>query len=577
MRRLNLLLFFLGFLGTAVIVSCNGEDPVEVPDVETKFQLSATEILVGESISFMNQSTGEPITFDWSFPGGSPATSSDENPQVTYNTAGTYSVTLEAANKKKSDIETKESVITVYEEIASILESSDTVVVRGQEVEFVSNSLGNIDSYSWIFEGGTPQTSTDESPVVEYLDLGAFDVSLDVNGFGEGASLLVEDHITVLDSVKADFTSNSGSFLMEEDESIQFEQTSTGNPVSYLWSFEGGTPATSTDENPSVQYTAQGTYDVKLIAYHEAHADTLEMTDVVTVLEKLEATFESDFTSIPDGQSVNFTDASTGNPTSWLWEFEGGTPSVSTDQNPSVTYDEIGNYDVKLVVNNGYATKEIIMQDYIQVSGLVGHFKFDSDLTDETDFGDWSYTNLATNNTPVFGADRSGDPSPAASLDYDGLAVVISNADRLLYNEVTISLWLQTTRVGGFYAILDKYSSAADYGYILTMNNGKIHFRGRDASGNFRDCGPSITSVNDGNWHHVVGVMTKNSTWQVWIDGNLEAELVGNFEIPRTLNSAQTTFGSSATSAIPISGDFDDLKLFNRALTQAEIQALANE
>lgn len=64
------------------------------------------------------------------------------------------------------------------------------------------------------------------------------------------------------------------------------------------------------------------------------------------------AAFTAEPTSITSGGSVQFTDLSTGSPTQWQWIFPGGTPSSSTDQNPSIIYENSGIYSVTLTVNN---------------------------------------------------------------------------------------------------------------------------------------------------------------------------------------------------------------------------------
>ncbi len=65
---------------------------------------------------------------------------------------------------------------------------------------------------------------------------------------------------------------------------------------------------------------------------------------------------------------VRFADRSMNNPTSWRWEFEGGIPSVSTDQNPLVRYVQSGSYSVKLIVENEYGSNEITYVGYIKVN-----------------------------------------------------------------------------------------------------------------------------------------------------------------------------------------------------------------
>ncbi|WP_264560492.1 T9SS type A sorting domain-containing protein [Flavobacterium sp. N2270] len=77
------------------------------------FTASATTICVGESITFTDTSTNLPFVWSWTFTGGTPSSSTDQNPVITYNTAGTYEVELVATNFNGSDTETKTAFITV--------------------------------------------------------------------------------------------------------------------------------------------------------------------------------------------------------------------------------------------------------------------------------------------------------------------------------------------------------------------------------------------------------------------------------------------------------------------------------
>ena len=79
------------------------------------------------------------------------------------------------------------------------------------------------------------------------------------------------------------------------------------------------------------------------------------------------AAFTANQTEIFVDESINFTDLSTNNPTSWSWTFEGGLPATSTDQNPIVVYTSPGIFDVTLMVANASGTDESIYIDYITV------------------------------------------------------------------------------------------------------------------------------------------------------------------------------------------------------------------
>jgi PKD repeat protein len=80
--------------------------------------------------------------------------------------------------------------------------------------------------------------------------------------------------------------------------------------------------------------------------------------------------FEANSTSICAGESVNFTDLSDGTVTSWSWNFEGGNPQTIGDQNPTITYNTPGTYDVTLTIGDGTNTETLTLTDYIVVNAL---------------------------------------------------------------------------------------------------------------------------------------------------------------------------------------------------------------
>ncbi len=82
----------------------------------------------------------------------------------------------------------------------------------------------------------------------------------------------------------------------------------------------------------------------------------------------LNADFVGNPTNIPVGGSVNFTDLSTGNPTSWNWTFTGGTPANSTTQNPAnIVYNTAGSYTVTLSISDGSSSDTETKTAYIIV------------------------------------------------------------------------------------------------------------------------------------------------------------------------------------------------------------------
>ena len=80
----------------------------------------------------------------------------------------------------------------------------------------------------------------------------------------------------------------------------------------------------------------------------------------------LDTDFSANKTSPCKGSAVKFTDESQG-ATSWSWVFEGGLPSTSAYQNPTVIYKTLGDFDVELTASNGLASETKTKENYISV------------------------------------------------------------------------------------------------------------------------------------------------------------------------------------------------------------------
>ncbi|MDA9563860.1 gliding motility-associated C-terminal domain-containing protein [Flavobacteriales bacterium] len=92
----------------------NSNYTINSPAPVADFSASNTALCTGEGIFFTDLSTNAPQTWSWSFPGGSPNSSSQQNPSgIKYYTPGTYQVELTAANSSGSDTETKTGYIVV--------------------------------------------------------------------------------------------------------------------------------------------------------------------------------------------------------------------------------------------------------------------------------------------------------------------------------------------------------------------------------------------------------------------------------------------------------------------------------
>ena len=165
----------------------------------------------------------------------------------------------------------------------------------------------------------------------------------------------------------ADFTSDTTQ--PQVGEQVQFLDTSTGIPTSWNWIFTGGIPATSNEQNPLIQYDTAGNYEVSLEAINDAGTNTKVVQNYITVtVIPVVADFSADTTTPNEGDTVIFTDLSTGTPTEWSWTLPGATPDVSVEQNPSVVYSTAGTYTVALTASKVGSTDTETKVDYIEVT-----------------------------------------------------------------------------------------------------------------------------------------------------------------------------------------------------------------
>lgn len=90
--------------------------PVSSPSVDFTTECSSIKGCKGSSYKFYDLSTHNPTSWSWTFPGGTPATSTEQSPSITYNTAGIHSVSLVSSNSAgDGTMETKTSYITIYD------------------------------------------------------------------------------------------------------------------------------------------------------------------------------------------------------------------------------------------------------------------------------------------------------------------------------------------------------------------------------------------------------------------------------------------------------------------------------
>jgi choice-of-anchor B domain-containing protein len=323
------------------------------------FTASATQGCTPFTVEF-NDSSDSTATWLWTFEGGSPATSTEQNPVVTYDTPGTYDVSLTVLTNAGNTYTVEQSDFVV---VGMAPTAGFTFAVNGSTVTFTNTSTGT-GSYVWMFGNGFG--SPNPNPTHTYQAPGTYTVTLTVtNGCGSDT---YSQEVVIDANIAPTAQFSPGTTTGCVPLTVEFTDQSTGNPTSWSWSFPGGTPATSTEQNPSVTYTTPGTYDASLTVTNGVGSNQVTKTQLILVNN---IPFV-DFTFSVSAGTVTFTNTSQ-NATSYQWNFGNGTTSQSA--NPTVTYAQNGNYDVTLTASNecGFA----VFTQTVQISGITAVFELD--------------------------------------------------------------------------------------------------------------------------------------------------------------------------------------------------------
>lgn len=406
---------------STITVSAGNDPPT------AQFSAAPTSGFAPLTVNFTDQSTG---ATSWSWDFGDTGTSSAQNPSHVYNSPGLYTVTLTATNSYGSDVETKTDYISVTTQQAPVADftASSTSIYTGQSVTFTDASTNNPTSWSWTFDDGTPASSTDQNPTITYNTVGTFTVELTATNAAGSDTETKTNYITVQDQPLDYCDSQGNNYNYEYIGEVtvgSFTNTSGGSNYTDFTNLtvnltEGGTFNVSlTPVFPSSTYTeywkiwidynvdgdfedageevfsgvgtsvVTGDFTVpsgvagltrmrvsmkwdaaqtpcEAFSYGEVEDYSVNIT--AGSVDPPVANFTASATNINEGDSVNFTDTSTNNPTAWSWTFTGGTPATSTVQNPSVTYNTAGIYAVELTATNAGGSDTETKNGYITVN-----------------------------------------------------------------------------------------------------------------------------------------------------------------------------------------------------------------
>ncbi|MBD3334918.1 MAG: PKD domain-containing protein, partial [Candidatus Eisenbacteria bacterium] len=418
---------YIGKLGAGRVNAFRAVD-TGTPPPAADFSASPTTGCAPLAVAFTDLSTGEITGWEWDF--GDGGTSTAQNPSYTYTAAGTFTVSLTVTGPGGSDTATKIDYIAVADVPAAEFSGAPTSGPAPLTVEFTDLSTGGPTAWSWDFGNGGTSTAQNPSATYSAAGDYTVSLTVS-NACGTDAvtktgyihvtepspQAYALSDIPVAGSVSGAYTDTHASDGVYE---AITEVNSGTHPrkwysmLEHRWDFQvtAGTAVTFQVEayrpdNPDgddfiFEYSAGGSAFLPLVTVNSAteqiynaelpadlsgavvirvvdsdhtrdrqSLDTIYIDSMVIESSSGPVPPTADFTADPTAGTapltVQFTDLSTGEPTSWSWSFgDGGT---SAAQNPSHEYTAAGTYTVALTASNAYGDDTETKLDYITVTG----------------------------------------------------------------------------------------------------------------------------------------------------------------------------------------------------------------
>ena len=332
-----------------VVVPVEEEAPAPVVDeLVANFTFSADTINVGEEVRLVDDSTGDPTSWNWDFGDGTSAS----GPDVTkiWGSEGNFTVTLFIANAGNDLAEQTHQFVVIAEDVLRIPTAgftlSSNVVEVGEAVTFTSTSTGDPETLLWEFGDGS--TASGPSASHAFSEPGVYQVTLTASNAAGPNSVTAQ--VEVVSGVELP-VAVIGPFpgVVEVGQVITFLSESENSPTSTSWDFGDGNTANSVQARHS--FDAPGTYRVRLAVANSAGLDEAFVDIVVEPrVNAPVARFNSSSNVAIVGEDILFNDLSLNGPTTLSWDFGDGT--TTTGANVSHNWDSPGTFLVTLTATN---------------------------------------------------------------------------------------------------------------------------------------------------------------------------------------------------------------------------------
>ena len=170
--------------------------------------------------------------------------------------------------------------------------------------------------------------------------------------------------------------------LIPVGESVNFFDESLNIPTGWEWTFEGGEPTSSTDQDPTgITYNTEGSFSVELTSSNDIGSNTITKAAYITTSTTIlpEVDFSISAVEGCTSDTIVLTDHSDYLPRQWNWEFVPSTVifvngTDASSQNPEVVFEMPGTYSIKLTATNLNGSSDLEKTDVYTAGGLVPYF-----------------------------------------------------------------------------------------------------------------------------------------------------------------------------------------------------------
>ena len=335
----------------------NGTISENIPALLNSALISSdNNICIGTAVNFSDQSTGNITSWNWSFPGGSPSSSTLQNPGlITYNAPGNYAVNLVVSDGTNSDSRNLSNYIRVNTLPNISISQSAPSVCGFQSVDLTASGAS---FYNWTPSAGLSNTVLAKTRAQINVTSTFTAYGTDVNGCVNSANVTIQYFPSpVLNKNPTDET----IMVCRNDSTL----LSVNGALTYTWSPSTGLSSTT---GSSVKARVQSGSIYYMVTGTDANGCTSAVGFRLTSrpCDSLVADVKVDQGAICAPACVNVSDFSTGSPTEWLWNFPGGTPSTSSLQSPGVVcYTNPGTYAMELRVVKGTDTSNKVFNSVV--------------------------------------------------------------------------------------------------------------------------------------------------------------------------------------------------------------------